>query len=122
MPRVRPLEVRALIPLLEQDWDDVVSDKGEVKTGQERLVEALILELDKARASRTSYVGILRLNGIMVGLGPYPGLMSAKKALEGHPAWGDPVVTGWAVVPIESPEGYERRIKALDLPPKARAS
>lgn len=110
MPRVRPLEVKALTPLLEQDWET-----------PEALAEALILELDNVRASRTSYVGVLQVLGaIYTGVGPYPGVRSAQKALMNHPAMGDEtLVTGAIVIPIETPEGFEKRIKELDALPKS---
>lgn len=44
MARKRPTEVRGIISLLEQDWDDVAD-----------LAEAIIEKLDELRARRTQY-------------------------------------------------------------------
>lgn len=103
--RVRPLEVRALVPLLEQEWDSA-----------EQLAEALIRALDEARASRVSYVGVAKFpvgDGSQghwyYAVGPYPGRKSAEKALRGDPAAS--LATALAVVPLTSPEGLERRLK-----------
>lgn len=119
----RPLEVKALLPLLEQDWPDEENPKtGKVTPGVVRLASALIEELDKVRASRVSYVGVLQVGGkkgIYTGIGPFPGQRSAEKALAAHPAFGDPTLcTGAAIVPVETPEGFAQRIKELDQPPK----
>lgn len=108
MPKVRPLEVKALVPLLQADWES-----------PEELSEALIARLDEERASRTSYVAVLRIGGaagkaINVGMGPFPGAQSAKNALKAHPALG--MASAAVVVPILSPQGYERQMRALDLP------
>lgn len=120
MPRVRPLELKALLPLLEQDWPDEVDDDGGLlATGQEQLIAELILRLDEVRASRTSYIGVLRIGSgptsILLGMGPYPGRRSAMKALVAHPAVADrSLCTGVAVVPVETPQGMSQRIKELD--------
>lgn len=119
MPAVRPLEVKALLPLLEQDWEDVENEKtGKVTPGVVRLAQALIQELDRVRADRTSYVGVIQIggkHGIYLGLGPYPGRASAAQALSRHPAVGDPsLITGCVVVPIETEEGFQARLKELD--------
>lgn len=115
MPRVRPLEVKALLPLLQQDWES-----------PEELAAALIAELDSVRASRISYVGVLQIGGakgIYVGLGPYPGIASAERALMRHPAVSDrTLVTGAVIVPVETPEGFENRLKELDARPKPKAA
>ena len=112
MSRVRPLEVKALVPLLEQDWDS-----------PEALAEGLIRKLDEVRASRTSFVwvaqfGAPRMLGSIwyAGAGPYPGWKTAQRAAEGFP--GNELATAIAVVPILSPEGLERRIQETDAPPK----
>lgn len=115
MPKVRPLEVKALLPLLRQDWES-----------PEDLAEALILELDNVRASRTSYVGVLQLfgpKGIYTAVGPYPGIKSAQRALTQHPAFQDEtLVTGAIIVPVENPAGFEKRLKELDQPPKRKVA
>lgn len=109
MPKVRPLEVKALVPLLEQDWGS-----------PEELATALIATLDQERASRVSYVGVIKIGTdklpVWLGLGPYPGHRSAESAVnraltayEGH---------AYVVVPIVSPEGLESVFATLDTPPK----
>jgi hypothetical protein len=103
MARVRPLEVRALTPLLEQDWET-----------PEQLAEALILALDGVRGDRTSYVGIMQFgskDGAVwyAGIGPYPGQKSAVSALRRHP--GASLAHRCAVVPILSPEGFVALLK-----------
>lgn len=112
MPRVRPLEVKALVPLLEQDWET-----------PEDLAAALITELDRVRASRISYVGVLQVGGqrgIYTGIGPFAGIRSAERALTSHPAFSDPtLVSGAIIVPIQTPEGFEAQLKELDKSPKA---
>jgi hypothetical protein len=120
MPRVRPLELKALLPLLEQDWPDEVDDEGGLlATGQERLIEGLILALDEVRASRISFIGVLKIGygptSVLLGMGPYPGRRSAEKAVAAHPAVADRTLcTGAAVVPIETPQGIAQRLKELD--------
>jgi hypothetical protein len=106
MPRVRPLEVKALRPLLERDWEQ-----------EDDLIEALILALDEVRASRTSYVGIIQIGQITLGVGPYPGRRSAENALSRHP--GMSMATGAAIASIETPEGFDRMMKELDKKPNA---
>lgn len=131
MARPRPLEVRALVPLLEQDWKDEYrvtydssgNEVGElVATGQERLAEALIVALDEVRASRVSYIGVVRIGGrggFSMAIGPFPGRRSAEAALARHPAIMDrTLVTGAAVIPVETPLGFARRLKDLDKPPE----
>ncbi len=102
MSRVRPLEIRALVPLLEQDWDT-----------PEELVEALIRELDQVRASRTSYVAVMQFgtNGNVwySGLGPYPGRKSAERAVKSDP--GASLAHKIAVVPLTSAEGLKARLE-----------
>lgn len=101
MPRVRPLEVKALRPLLERDWER-----------EDDLIEALIMALDEVRASRTSYVGVIQIGKICLGIGPYPGRRSAENALSRHPALG--MATGAIVASILTPEGYDQMMKELD--------
>lgn len=123
MAAVRPLEIKALLPLLEQDWLDVTNAKtGKTTPGVVRLAQALIEELDRVRADRTSYIGVIQVggkNGFYVGLGPYPGRASAASALSKHPAITDrTLVTGAVIVPVESQEGFEKRLRDLDTRPK----
>ena len=106
--RVRPLEIKALVPLLEQDWDS-----------PEELAQELIRTLDQTRASRTSYVGVMQFGGGngsgLVGtvwymaLGPYPGRASATRALQSDPSAS--LATKAAVVPVTSPEGLKQRLE-----------
>lgn len=110
MPRVRPLEVRALTPLLEQDWET-----------PELLAEALVLALDEVRASRVSYFvtiqhGLKDGNCVYTGMGPYPGYKSALRALEKRGlAQG---FEAGVIVAVETPEGFERRLRDLDRDPR----
>lgn len=108
--RVRPLEVKALVQLLEKDWET-----------PEQLAEELIRTLDELRASRTSYVWVAqfgppRMAGMTwyAGAGPYPGRKSAERAAKGYP--GAELAAALAVVPILTPEGLERQIEKTDKP------
>lgn len=107
MPKVRPLEVKALTPLLEQDWGT-----------PEDLAEALILALDDVRASRTSYIAAVRSGPMLFGIGPYPGRKSAENALAKQRKTYGSLIDGGGVISIETPEGFVRRLKELDAPPK----
>lgn len=105
MSRVRPLEAKAIVSLLRMDWEDV-----------EDLAHALIQELDKVRAGRTSYIGVMQFGGadrkpFYVGIGPYPGQKSAEKALLSHPAVFE--ATARAVVPVIGPEGFEELLRKV---------
>jgi hypothetical protein len=127
MPAVRPLEVKALLPLLEEDWTDTVNEKtGKVTPGVVRLATALIQKLDEVRADRTSYIAVIQIggkNGFYVGIGPYPGESSAMKALLKHPVMQDKTLaTGAAIVPVESQEGFENRLKEIDQKPQGNAA
>lgn len=105
MARVRPLEVKALVPLLEQDWET-----------PEALAEALIGALDQVRADRTSYVAVMQFGDKSVfyaGLGPYPGARSAKAAVLRHPSAG--MAYKIAVVPMTSPEGLKGLLTDIDV-------
>lgn len=102
-------EVKALVELLEQDWQDV-----------EDLAKALVSRLDELRGSKTRYVGVMqfgRRNPIYVGVGPYPGKRTAEKALMAHPAVAD--ATARAIVPVISDEGYKALLADLDTPPES---
>lgn len=100
--KVRPLEVRALVPLLEQDWET-----------PEELAEGLIRALDTVRAERTSFVAVMQFGLesplFYAGLGPYPGYKSAQAAVLRHP--GATMASVIAVVPIMSPDGLEVHLK-----------
>lgn len=103
MPKVRPLEVRALVPLLEEDWDS-----------PEELAESLIMALDQARTERTSYVAVMQFgegSPFYVGLGPYPGTKSAIAALKKHPAASMAVKR--VIVPMIGPEGFEQLLRKV---------
>ena len=105
MSRVRPLEIKALVPLLEQDWES-----------PEELAKNLIEALDKARASRTSYVAVMQFGDRdghcwYYGLGPYPGMTTASNAVQRHP--GATVATKVVVVPVTSPEGLDRLLREV---------
>jgi hypothetical protein len=102
-------EVKALVALLEQDWEDV-----------EELAKALVTELDNVRASGTRYVGVMQFGmerPFYVGVGPYAGFKSALNALNSHPAAAD--ANYRAVVPMVSKEGLEKMIEELDTPPES---
>lgn len=120
MPKVRPLEVKAILPLLQRDWPDEYNVHGELLPGVEQLAEALIIELDKVRASRTSYVAAVRMGAFVFGVGVYPGERSAHKAVIKQLQTYGNLVSGGAVIPIETPEQFEARIKALDNPPERK--
>lgn len=102
--RVRPLEVRALVPLLEQNWET-----------PEALAEELIRTLDQTRADKTSYVAVMQFGTEKTpwyaGVGPYPGERSARNAVSRHP--GATLAYRIAVVPIMSPEGLEQHLKEV---------
>lgn len=102
MSRVRPLEVKALVPLLEQDWES-----------PEALAEALIRQLDETRASRTSYVAVMQFgtngNAWYSGLGPYAGRKSAERDVKRDP--GASLAHKIAVVPLTSSDGLQARLK-----------
>lgn len=99
----RPLEVRALVALLEQDWET-----------PEELAKALILELDDVRASKTSYVAVMQFGTekpFYVGLGPYPGRKTAEAAIRRHPSAG--MATARAIVPVMSATGLTQHLKEV---------
>lgn len=105
MSRVRPLEIKALMPLVEQDWPT-----------PEALCEAVIKALDVARASRTSYAAVMQYGEERpcwyLGLGPYPGAASAKKAAARHPGAG--MAFKIAVVPLLSEHGLQSLLEGVD--------
>lgn len=117
MPRVRPLEVKALVPLLRQDWDSV-----------EDLAKALIEALDEARTSRTSYVAVVEFpigntaKAGYIGVGPFPGAASADKAIQLFPPLQDPKLTrGFVIVPTMTLAAYEKLLRELDAVPDKAA-
>lgn len=106
MTRIRPLEVKALTPLLIQDWPS-----------PEELAAALITTLDQTRADRTSYVSVAQFGFqspvYYVGLGPYPGMASARKAVTGHPGYS--LATKIVTVPLLSPAGLTTLLNRVGL-------
>lgn len=102
--RPRPLEIRALVPLLKEDWET-----------PELLAQALIEKLDRVRSDRTTYVAIMQFGAkkpvFYEGIGPFPGAKTAQNALAKHP--GRSMATAIAVVPIRSPEGLEALLKEV---------
>lgn len=103
---IRQADIKALVPLLLEDWET-----------PEDLAKAVIGHLDKARAERGFYVGVLQFGykatpPIYLGLGPYPGQKSAARAVAGHPASG--MALGRAVVPVTTPAGLAAQLKELD--------
>lgn len=112
MPRVRKTEVKALLPLLRQDWES-----------EEDLAAALIVALDESRVGRTSYVGVIQhgLNGkaVYMGMGPYPGRKTAVKALQERGI--DREHERAVVVPIMTPERFVEVMKNLDTRPEQKA-
>lgn len=103
-------EIKAVSDLLLQDWET-----------PEDLAAAIIDALDKARASKTRYVGVMQFGQgpsvFYVGLGPYPGQKSAENALRNHPSAG--MAHRMAVVPTTTAEGLEQKLAELDAPPVA---
>lgn len=111
MPRVRPLEVKALVPLLQQDWGS-----------PEELAEQLILTLDAHRTDRTDYVGVIRIDGaapqpVWLGMGLYPGRDSARKDVEA--ALSAVPGSAYVITPVYSPARMRDLLGSLDNPPKA---
>lgn len=114
MSKIKPVkvEIDALVPLLEQDWET-----------PEVLAAALIQALDKARAERKLWVGVMQFGGAQpgkpgmsgpawyVGVGPYPGATSARNAIEAHPSAG--MATALAIVPLRSPEGLQQLLREV---------
>lgn len=103
----RPLEVKALTPLLEQDWDT-----------PEALARVLIDTLDKVRADRTSYVVVVAVGDhskqvVYTGAGPYPGWRSAEKVMHKMLADLGTLNPRGAVVPILTPEGHEAHYREI---------
>lgn len=98
-------EMNAIAPLLEEEWEDA-----------EDLVNAVVAALDKARMDRTRYVAVMQFGTedgkcFYLGLGPFPGVKSARKAAERHP--GASAAHKIVVVPVTSPEGMDRMLKEV---------
>lgn len=109
--RARPQEIKALVPLLEQDWET-----------PEELAKALIETLDDVRAARTTYIGVMQFGegpAWYAATGPWPGSRSAAKALQSDPAAS--LAHRAVVVPLLSPDGLKRRIEETDRPAKKGA-
>lgn len=107
MPRVSPSEVKAIVPLLEQDWET-----------PEVLAEEIIKTLDETRADKVTYAGVLQIgksSPLYQGVGYFPGFASAKAAIEKHPAIG--MASAAAVVSVLSPKGFTLMLDRLDEPP-----
>lgn len=105
---MRKTEVAGVAELLLADYNS-----------PEEAASRIIRWLDNDRAKRTSYVAIMQFGGIpegtsvfYVGLGPYPGAQSARKAVLSHPAAGE--AKRLAVVPMKSAEGVAEMIRHLD--------
>lgn len=103
---LRPVakEVKALVALLEQDWET-----------PEVLAEELIKALDEARADRKTYMVVMQYGSKKlpwyVGLGPYAGVKSARQAAEKFP--GATLARRMAVVPIMNQEGVAQLLKEV---------
>lgn len=98
-------EIRPIVALLEQEWDSA-----------EDMAKAIVKALDEARASRTRYIAVMQFGSEdgkcwYVGLGPYPGGASAKRAVQRHP--GATLAHRCAVVPVTSGEGLEVLLKEV---------
>ena len=63
----------------------ILLSDGDHETAEDA-AKAIIRWLDEDRAKRTSYMGLLIMGSIAIGIGPYPGQKGAEKALTGHPA------------------------------------
>lgn len=101
---------KAVVSLLEsdQEWG-----------GPEELAVALINELDRVRAEKTSYVAVMQFglgeSPFYVGIGPFAGLKSAAKAVGAHPAFSEAGKV--AVVPVNTPQHVAAVIGDLDKQP-----
>lgn len=99
-------EINALVPLLEQSWET-----------PEELSAALIVALDKARASRKTYVAVMQFGNkagqvFYQGLGPYAGSRSAANAAKTHgKVPGMPFK--FIVVPIVNEQGLDNHLKEV---------
>ena len=105
----RKSETGLVTELLLQDWDS-----------PEDLADSIIKAVDEDRAKRTSYVAIMQFgegNGSVfyMGLGPYAGAKSARKAVKGFP--GATEAYRIAVVPVTSQEGLRQQLEELNTPP-----
>ena len=95
-----------MVALLEQDWET-----------PEELAKALIVALDKARAGRTTYIGVMQFGptsneGVFYhGLGPYAGVTSALRAVQKFP--GASVAQRIAIVPVTNDEGLDQKLKEV---------
>ena len=101
---------KAVVSLLEsdQEWD-----------GPEEFAVAIINELDRVRADKTSYVAVMQFgftdSVFYVGIGPYAGQKSAANAVAGHPAFGEAAKT--AVIPMRTPENLAKMLEDIDKQP-----
>ena len=101
---------KAVVSLLEsdQEWD-----------GPEEFAVAIINELDRVRADKTSYVSVMQFgfagSVFYVGIGPFAGQKSAANAVAKHPAFREAAKV--AVVPMSTPEHVAAAIGDLDAQP-----
>lgn len=96
-------EIKALVDLLEQDWET-----------PEVLAEALAKALDEARAERTTYVAVMQFGTnvpIYLGLGPFAGAKSASNAASKFP--GATLAHRIAVVPMMNDEGITQKLREV---------
>lgn len=104
MTALRPVlaEVRALVEVLEAEgWET-----------PEQVAEACILALDKARADRTLHVAVMQFGEAQpfyLGLGPFPGVKSARKAVTSYP--GATEAYKIVVVPMLNEAGIDAMLK-----------
>jgi len=101
---------KAVVSLLEsdQEWD-----------GPEEFAVAIINELDRVRADKTSYVAVMQFgfegSVFYVGIGPFAGMKSAANEVAKHPAFREAAKV--AVVPMNTPEHVAKVIGDLDKQP-----
>lgn len=106
--RVTVTEIRALVPLLEQDWES-----------PEKLAEALIKALDKARAGRKLHAAVVQYGDgagsvFYDAVGPIAGKTTAQKVL-GKMLYKS-IVSKGAVVPLRTEEGFDALMAEVDRP------
>lgn len=102
-------EVKAITGLLTspEEWDT-----------PEALAKEIVKALDKARADRTLYVGVMVFGGTDLACGPYSTANQAHKGLQQHPALSMAKASG--VVPLNTQEGVQQIIEKVDTPPESK--